>query len=296
MQMDAQPVNKGLPAKANERQLARIIPHWRFMPEKAQDFASINLDVRTLNFSGKTKNLDRLKEFRQVTDVLASQLTNEILQVLAKMPHIERISVMGISKGDFSVFSTTNSLRVLYADSDTKTETLDSFATLTQLTALNITNFKRVRDLMPLANLKNLEVLAIEGSMWTAMRVKSLKPIAELKRLRQIFLANFRVDDDSLKPLCVLPDLELLQCVKYFPMEEFAWLAGSNSKLSCNWFEPISPAIFSFKKCKKCGRNRMIYLCGGGASPKCLDCEADTIQKHRDLFNVIRKRAASGKN
>lgn len=165
---------------------------------------------------------------------------------------------------------------------------------LTQLTRLNITDFKQVRNLTPLANLENLEVLAVEGGIWPAMRVKSLMPIGELKKLRKIFRSNCRTDDNSLKPLGKLPNLEHLSCANRFPMEEFAWLSGANPKLACDWFEPASNGKAGLN-CKKCGENRAILLCGNGAGLKCPDCDAKAIQKPRDLFNEIRQRATAGK-
>jgi hypothetical protein len=107
-----------------------------------------------------------------------------------------------------------------------------------QVESLGLENFKRVTLLDPLAQLTGLRGLAVEGSMWTAMRVASLQPLAGLQALEGLFLTNLRVADRSLRPLHALPELRELQCARWYAEGEFAALAAARPDLRCCWFDP----------------------------------------------------------
>jgi hypothetical protein len=109
------------------------------------------------------------------------------------------------------------------------------------LKALAMENMKRVTDLDPLASLKQLKALAVEGSLWTPMRVASLAPLCALERLEYLFLTNLRVVDKSLRPLHALTRLRALQCANFYPATEFAALANARPTLRCDWLGKALP-------------------------------------------------------
>ena len=95
-------------------------------------------------------------------------------------------------------------------------------------------------DIAWLSEAHHLEVIGIEGSMWTAQRIPSLAPLAGLKGLRAVLAVSTHLDDKDLAPLAECPNLEFLHCAMIASWEEFERLQRSMPTLVCTWFRPES--------------------------------------------------------
>lgn len=111
---------------------------------------------------------------------------------------------------------------------------------LPNLRTLLIANAKHLTDLEWLASAHHLEVLGIEGSIWTNQRIPTLAPLAGLRGLRAFFATSVRLDDQDLSPLAACPSLEFLGCARLAPHREFVELADAKPDLECSWFRAAS--------------------------------------------------------
>ena len=97
---------------------------------------------------------------------------------------------------------------------------------LTNLTALknlylsNLSPNTPTLDIVPLANLINLEALSLENS-----RISDISPLVNLKKLSILYLSNNQIEDIS--PLAELTELQELW-IKGNPVTDFTPLAGLN--------------------------------------------------------------------
>ena len=126
-------------------------------------------------------------------------------------------------------------LRHLSIDSPRNVTDFTPVLDLPELRTLLITNAKHLTDLGWLAGATHLEVLGIEGSIWTAQRIPSLAPLAGLTGLRAFFAVSARLADRTLTPLAECPRLELLSCARMAPREEFERLHARRPDLVCTW-------------------------------------------------------------
>ena len=129
-------------------------------------------------------------------------------------------------------------LRHLSIDSPRHISDFTPVLELPSLTTLLITNAKHMVDIAWLAGAHHLEVLGIEGSMWTAQKIPTLAPLAGLRGLRAFFATSTRLGDHDLSPIAELPRLELLGCARFAPREEFERLHQRKPDLVCTWFRP----------------------------------------------------------
>jgi len=134
-----------------------------------------------------------------------------------------------------------------------------------------------------------LQQLAIAGSIWTRMKIESLKRLSSLRNLKYIHLTNLKAEDESLKPLAELNQLEKLEIATFYPMEEVAWLSGRLKKTECSWFRPYMELPFD---CPKCEKNMMVMLTGKGNPNLCKECDAKRLAKHVAEFEEVASAAA----
>lgn len=129
-------------------------------------------------------------------------------------------------------------LRHLKIDSPRNIADFTPLLELPSLKTLLVENAKHMADIAWLAGAHHLEVIGIEGSMWTAQKIPTLAPLAGLKGLRAFFATSTRLGDKDLSPLAECPRLELLGCAQFVPREEFERLHRMKPDLICSWFHP----------------------------------------------------------
>ena len=99
------------------------------------------------------------------------------------------------------------------------------------LPELELENLKRISDLTAIGELRQLQGLVIEGSMWTTQVVDSLAPLARLSCLRYLALPNLKAKDKTLSPLFSLSSLERFHAAQWWSEEEVSQLRRANPKL-----------------------------------------------------------------
>ena len=107
---------------------------------------------------------------------------------------------------------------------------------LPTLRTLIITNPKKMTDLSWLTDAHHLEVIGIEGGMWSPYKIPSLEPLAGLRSLRAFLGASTRLLDKSLEPLAHSPNLSYLGIACVAPQAEFERLKAAKPGLACDWF------------------------------------------------------------
>jgi hypothetical protein len=152
------------------------------------------------------------------------------------MPLFFQQPPLKVTASDLSAVNALPLLRSLSVVDAPKITDLSWLPNQATLRSLAVVNAKAIHDLTPLSQLTHLNALGLEGSMWTPMQVSSLEPISELRQLQSLFMTNLRAKDQSLRALLALPRLRVLQCAKFFPLEEFSRLAKVNPELRCDWF------------------------------------------------------------
>jgi len=198
---------------------------------------------------------------------------------------LRRLFIEGLKVRDLSRVHNLTDLRVFSLEDCSFITELDEIGKLYRLKGLSISNFKNVHSLKPLANMVELQHLAVTGGMWARMKVDSLDPLSNLTKLEWMDLGNTKVTDDSLRALGHLTELEYLNLPNFFPMKEFAWLSGRLSGTLCTWFEPYID--LPFMVCKKCSASEMVMLAGKGKANLCKCCDETRLRKHIDEFDRI---------
>lgn len=109
---------------------------------------------------------------------------------------------------------------------------------LPMLRTLIITNPKKMVDLTWLVEAHHLEVIGIEGGMWSPYKIPTLRPLAGLRALRAFLGVSTKLADQRLVPLADCPNLEFLGIACVAPRAEFDLLNKAKPNLVCNWFRP----------------------------------------------------------
>jgi hypothetical protein len=178
-----------------------------------------------------------IADLTDVSRLWAYGVDQDFLDEICGMHALDSLYLERVTASDLSGLVGLVRLRHLSVIDATKIESLEWIPVHDGLESLALENLARVRDLGPLARVSALRSLAVEGSIWTPMRVATLHPLSGLTSLESVFLTNLRVADGSLEPLHALPRLQVLQCARFFAREEFRRLEESRPGLRCQWFD-----------------------------------------------------------
>ena len=196
-------------------------------------------DTNEMSFCRERSSHRGINCFQNLRRVWLYSVNQEFLEELAEISTIESLFIKGFTATDLTPLWKMKRLRRLILINNPKIQSLDWVAELPAVESLCIEHFQHISHLDPLASLTNLSALGVEGSVGTAMRISSLKPLSNLQKLQFLSLTNLRVSDQKLSHLCLLANLEILHCARYFPDEEFLRLRRALPKLQCQWFDMI---------------------------------------------------------
>ncbi len=253
--------------------------------------SEIPKDSIEVNISADAEDLLDLRRFAQIRTLrVAGGISQKLFLQLCRLESIVNLHLDHLRVTDLSPLRAMSELQWLSIRSGTKVASLEVLASMKNLSGLAIENFKKVSDVSPLGGLVQLKELGIEGSIWTAMRIKTLDPLKKLIGLRRLHMTNLRVEDGSLAPLEFLTHLAILQCGNLYAMEEFARLAGILTSCRCEWFDPSREPYDALGPCSRCGGTR-IMLTGRGIRLMCSRCDTAKITDHVRRFGDIRDAA-----
>ena len=196
------------------------------IPETAQD-------ARLLR---KGKSLRGISSCVGLRRIWAYGVDQELLEELCCLSDLEVLFIDGFSATDLSPVGRLTKLQALSVESAPKIDNLSWIPESESLRSLAICNMKSLHDLSELEAHDQLRGIAVDGGVWTPMRVESLRPMSSLRELQFISLVNCRVSDKSLQPLCNLKKLAALHCANFFPRQQFQLLHASLPTLRCDWF------------------------------------------------------------
>lgn len=249
-----------------------------------EDLARVDADVAELAITGRTKNIQRLTGFENLSSLWIAGLGPIQLKAITRLSKLQKLVIHDMRAGDLRPLAQMTALKTLVIWGNTKAESLAGIDLLGALDTLALENFERVHSLNPLAALTDLRALCIEGSMHSMMTIETLKPLERLKSLRELHLANLRVMDESLAPVAKLNQLEQVFIANMFSVEEFARLAAA---LADTEGESLAPFRDIPIDCDRCSAKKVL-LAGEGQPALCTLCDADRIAAHVERFNSIK--------
>lgn len=264
----------------------RIFPARLTWPQSAKDAGAIARDTTRLRLVNKAIGFESLREFESLEALWCFGIDQTKLEQISACTSLKELYCeYHLRISDLRCLSRLPDLEVLRLDSCPSIESLAQLGDFTDLNGLGIENFKNVHDVEPLAKLTNLRQLAVEGSIWTRMKIDSLAPLSSLERLEFLGLTSLKVVDESLAPLANLKNLRQLFLTNAYPFEEFARLAAQLPNTECQWFAPY---VSTTLKCEECDEEDRVLLTGKGKSLLCPRCDAKRLQRHVAAFDRVK--------
>ena len=151
---------------------------------------------------------------------LNSRVPQRLFDSACTVPNLESLYVKWSGIKNIERLAEANSLRMLHIGSSTSLQSIVPLTKMKKLTWLGLEAISKIISLDPLASLRGLEGLTVEGSMWTTQRVESLAPIGCLLNLRYLSITNLRSEDATLKPLFPLKRLKVFLSADWWDKSE----------------------------------------------------------------------------
>lgn len=163
-------------------------------------------------------------------------------RALARVAELVTTPILGFYEmrvRDLTPLTRISTLEHLAIEWNTKVTDLASLGALARLRTLVLVDTPKANSLDPLARLSRLEALEFAGGIWSKNRATTLADLAELPALRELRLANLRVDDPAgLRPLSRLRQLQRLSVSNQFATEDYAFLSVMLPGVECEMFAP----------------------------------------------------------
>ena len=190
------------------------------------------IDRQKLNYRGVGKR-------RTLRHLISGNVDQQFLAEIGELAHLERLELeWPMVAKDFAPLLKLEKLAFLSIDSPRNIRDFLPLLDLPALRTLIITNAKNMTDLEWLGEAHNLEVIGIEGGMWSPQKIPTLKPLAGLRSLKAFLGVSTKLADKSLVPLIECPRLEYLSIACVAPQSEFKGLKAAKPNLVCDWFRP----------------------------------------------------------
>lgn len=169
----------------------------------------------------------------------AHAVNQDFLEEIGSLTHLEYLALdYPVTATDLSPLAALAELRILKINSPRNVADFTPLLALPKLERLFVENAKHMANLewlRPLA--RQLRVLGVEGSMYTAQCIPTLTPLDGFA-LEALFLTNTKLGDQSLAPLRTMDSLKFLGTALNAPRVEFEALHAAQPKLKCEWFRP----------------------------------------------------------
>ena len=161
------------------------------------------------------------------------------IEEVGQLQRLERLELeYPLMADDLSPLTGLRSLAFLSLDSPRKLTDFSPLLQLPSLRTLIITNAKKMFDLEWLSSALSLQVLGIEGGMWSTMTIPTLAPLAGLPSLEAFLGTSTRLTDKTLMPLSECPRLKFIGIARVAPYNEFERLHQARPDIYCDWFRP----------------------------------------------------------
>jgi hypothetical protein len=263
-----------------------IYPSRYEWPIISRDLATVPRNATKVKLVIKAVGYELLREFESLESLWCYGIDQRKLeQIVSRVSLRELYLDWYLRITDVGPLKKLTQLKVLRFDSCSNIKSLEQVGELDNLVGLAIENFKNVHNIKPLSNLTNLKDLAVEGSIWTRMKIESLAPLTNLTTLEFLGLTSLKVLDESLEPLANLKNLKRLNLANAYPFEEFARLAARLPGTECQWFVPYISTTLTCQNCKSANR---VILTGKGKSHLCPHCNEKRLGQHVEAFELVK--------
>jgi hypothetical protein len=204
-------------------------------PPEATNVDDIDPDTRVATVSRKTRNLERLAELPALRRLVARATNDKTLRLIGGATAVEDLELCGGTMGDLSPLSGLQKLRLLAISVASRLRSLEGIEAITPLQYLSAWHCAGLTSVAPLAGLRGLRYVFLDGTMYKPMRLDSLAAFAGLHDLEVLKLHNVRVRDRDLQPLHSLRKLTQLDLPDHFPVAQFAALAAAVPAANGRW-------------------------------------------------------------
>ena len=190
---------------------------------------------------GREEKLSHLgiSKKQAVRHLIIGNADQSCIEEVGQLQHLERLDLeYPVLADDLSPLLALSSLRFLSIDSPRKLSDFSPLLKLRSLRTLIITNAKALANLDWLNSANHLEVIGIEGGMWSPMTIPSLSPLADLKSLQAFLGTSTKLTDKNLMPLAGCPNLKFIGIARVAPRNEFERLSQARPDIYCEWFRP----------------------------------------------------------
>ena len=172
-------------------------------------------------------------------DLVASNVDQPFLEEIGELGDLERLDLeWPLVAIDLTPLLGLKRLRHLAIDSPRKISDFRQLLKLPALTTLMLTAAKLMTDIEWLRDAHHLEVIGVEGGMWSPQKIPSLKPLAGLRSLRAFLGTSIQLAEKELMPLAECPQLEFIGMAAAAPRSEFERLHAARPDIICTWFRP----------------------------------------------------------
>jgi hypothetical protein len=204
-------------------------------PPEATDIHDVEPDARAVTISRKTRNLERLAELPGLRRLAARAPGDETLRLIGSAIGVEDLSLSGGTMADLVPLSGLQKLRYLTISVASRLRSLDGIERLTTLEYFSAWHCAGLTSVAPLAGLRGLRYVFLDGNMYKPMRLESLAAFAGLGDLEVLKLHNVRVRDRDLQPLHGLRKLTQLDLPDHFRVAQFTALAAAVPAANGRW-------------------------------------------------------------
>lgn len=182
-----------------------------------------------------------LADKHTIRHLIIGKADQACIEEIGRMEKLERLELeYPVLAEDVSPLLALKGLRHLSIDTPRKLADFSPLLKLPALRKLLITSPKHMADLDWLHVAHHLEVIGIEGGIWSTIPIPSLKPIAGLSSLQAFLGTSTKLLDGNVMPLAECPNLNFIGIARVAPREEFDRLSQARPDVYCSWFHPES--------------------------------------------------------
>jgi hypothetical protein len=217
-----------------------------------------------------------------------SRVSQELFDAACRIEGLTDLRIKWSGIKTLDAVTPLTGLRRFHLGDSASLQSLQPLAALRQLEWLWLDGLSKVPDLEPLAGLGALEGLFVAGTDSKPLVVPTLAPLSALRQLRWLQLGCLRPAAGGVEPLGRLSALEYIGLPNDATTEEFARLSARLPRAAGSWMQPYArqhPANF---RCTKCRERGQVFTAGAPMRRLCPACDAPALARHMVRFHAAR--------
>jgi len=196
--------------------------------DKYKPNSKLNLNITQLNIGvAEQKKLIKMwcEELPKLTEIkylwFCSRVNQEMFEAACEMENLEGLYIKWSGIKHIESINKLKNLRHIHIGSSGQIESINVFEKMNTLITLSLEQLNKISDFSVLSQLKSLEGLEINGSMWTAQKIETLKPFGNLIGLKYLSVINSQIKDKSFDSILNLKELVRFNSSWNYPEREF---------------------------------------------------------------------------